>query len=221
MSIRGLVFDLDGTLVDSLEDITFNLNHALGRAGLPPRDSAWTRRNVGQGAAHLVDQAVNGTAGPDRAEAVLGDFLARYEAHPCDRTSPYPGVREALAACHARGLALAVLSNKPAGITVKVVEILELAPFFRFVWGGDSFPERKPSPLPLLHFMARTGLSPAEVLMVGDSAADVQSARHAGIRSAFFPGGYGRLDGSGLSPDFYLQSMEGLIPLLERLESGT
>jgi phosphoglycolate phosphatase len=220
MSIRGLVFDLDGTLVDSLDDITGNLTHALERFGLPPRDSAWTRRHVGQGAAHLVGQAMDGTAGRDRAEAVLGEFIAHYEAHPCDHTRPYPGVREALAACHARGLVLAVLSNKPAGITVRVIEALGMALYFRFVWGGDSFPERKPSPLPLRHFLAATGLAPAEVLMVGDSAADVQSARAAGVRSAFFPGGYGQLDGPGLAPDYYLSSMNELVPLLDRLERG-
>ena len=221
MSIRGLVFDLDGTLVDSLDDITFNLNHALALAGLPPRDKNWARRNVGQGVAHLVRQALDGTAGQDREEAVLAEFVARYEAHPCDRTFPYPGVREALTACHARGLVMAVLSNKPAGITVKVIEILGMAPFFRFVWGGDSFPERKPSPLPLRHFLAETGLVPAEVLMVGDSAADIQSAHDAGVRSAYLPGGYGRLDGDGLTPDFLLQSMDELVPLLERLEQDT
>ena len=151
---------------------------------------------------------MNGTAGPERADEVLGEFVRRYAAHPCDRTIPYPGVGEALAACHARGLLLAVLSNKPAGIVVKVIEILGLAPFFRFVWGGDSFPERKPSPLPLRHFMAETGLHPAEVIMVGDSPADIQSARDAGVRSAFFPGGYGRLDGDALAPD-YLSTIHG------------
>ncbi len=218
MSIRGLVFDLDGTLVDSLDDITFHLNHALALAGLPPRDKAWARRNVGQGVAHLVRQALDGAAERDREEAVLGAFVARYEAHPCDRTFPYPGVREALAACHARGLVLAVLSNKPAGITVKVIEALGMANLFRHVWGGDSFPERKPSPLPLRHFLAETGLAPTEALMVGDSAADIQSARGAGVRSAFFPGGYGRLDGDAPAPDFILPSMSELVPLLERLD---
>jgi phosphoglycolate phosphatase len=213
--VRGIVFDLDGTLVDSLTDITASLNHALARWRLPAKDPAWMRLNVGQGAAFLVAQAVAGTSGEDRQAEILAAFVAHYEAHPCPATFPYPGVPEALADCHARGLTLAVLSNKPAGIVVRVVDAMGWRPWFRYVWGGDSFPEHKPSPLPLRHFMMATGLAPEEVLMVGDSSADVLCARNADARCAFFPGGYGRLDGTGLTADFTLASMGDLPALLD------
>ena len=213
--IRGIVFDLDGTLVDSLADITASLNTVLRREGLPERDADWTRRNVGLGATHLVRQAVAGTAGEGALARLVDDYVAHYNAHPCVWTCAYPGVPETLAECARRGLALAVASNKPAGIVAQVVDALGFGGRFRFIWGSDSFPVLKPDPAALLAFMERTGLRPAAVLMVGDSAADVACAHNAGAWSCHFTAGYGTLDGSGLTPHWRIAAIPELIPILD------
>jgi len=213
--IRGIVFDLDGTLVDSLADITASLNAVLRREELPERDREWVRRNVGLGATHLVRQAVAGTAGEAALERLVGDYVAHYDAHPCVRTEAYPGVPETLAQCARRGLVLAVASNKPAGIVTQVVDALGFGGRFRFIWGSDSFPVLKPDPAALLAFMERTGLRPAAVLMVGDSAADVACAANAGAWSCHFTAGYGTLDGTALIPHWRIAAIPELIPILD------
>lgn len=213
--IRGIVFDLDGTLVDSLVDITTSLNTVLRREGLPERDGEWVCRNVGLGATHLVRQAVAGTAGEGALARLVDDYVAHYNAHPCVRTCTYPDVPETLAECTRRGLALAVASNKPASIVTQVADAQGLGGYFRFVWGSDSFPALKPDPVVLLHFMARTGLGPKEVLMVGDSAADVGCAANAGVWSCHFTAGYGTLDGSGLTPHWRIAALPELIAILD------
>jgi len=213
--IRGIVFDLDGTLVDSLADITTSLNTVLRREGLPEHDGEWVRRNVGLGATHLVRQAVAGTAGEGALARLVDDYVAHYNAHPCTRTYAYPGVPETLAECTRRGLALAVASNKPASIVTQVADALGLGGYLHFVWGSDSFPVLKPDPGVLLHFMARTGLGPKEVLMVGDSAADVGCAANAGAWSCHFTTGYGTLAGSGLTPHWRIAAIPELIPILD------
>jgi phosphoglycolate phosphatase len=214
-AIRGIVFDLDGTLVDSLPDITASLNAVLRREGLPARGEDWVRRNVGLGATHLVRQAVAGTAAAADLARVVADYVAHYDAHPCVRTVPYPGVPETLAELHRRGLALAVASNKPASIVAQVMDALGFGRCFRFVWGSDSFPVLKPDPGVLLGFMARTGLGPKELLMVGDSAADIGCAANAGAWSCHFTAGYGTLDGSGLTPHWRIAALPELIPILD------
>ncbi|NLI46533.1 MAG: HAD-IA family hydrolase [Acidobacteria bacterium] len=213
--IRGIVFDLDGTLVDSLADITASLNTILRGEGLPERDEEWVRRNVGLGATHLVRQAVAGTAGEGALARLVDDYVGHYNAHPCIRTCAYPGVPETLAACTRRGLALAVASNKPAGIVAQVVDALGFGGRFRFIWGSDSFPALKPDPAVLLAFMERTGLRPAAVLMVGDSAADVACAHNAGAWSCHFTTGYGTLAGSGLIPHWRIAAIPELIAILD------
>lgn len=212
--IRAVVFDLDGTLVDSLPDIHASLNYALATVGIAPRSSDWVRRHVGHGAAYLIDSALAGEPDPTRQDRVLNEFVTFYEAHPCPSTRPYSGVMETLRDFHRHGLSQAVISNKPAAIVRRVVAILDMAPFFEYVWGGDSFPEKKPSPMPLRHLMARKGFLPTEVLMVGDSGADIESARLAGVWSCFCTGGYGTLDGACAPPHRLIGNFAELPPIV-------
>lgn len=194
MPIRAIVFDLDGTLVDSLNDIRSAVDHALSGLSLPPKPLEWVRRHVGQGAAHLMRCAVGPEAPPDLAAEALDRFVRFYDEHPCEATVPYAGAADLLAALTGQGRQLAVLSNKPEGITVKVLKALGLDGHFRRVWGGDSFPGKKPSPEGLLHFMAETGSGPRETVLAGDSAADVNCAHAAGAWSCFHSRGYGTLE---------------------------
>jgi len=210
MDIRGMVFDLDGTLVDSLEDIATNLNAALTAFGLDTLRPEWVRRNLGHGARYLTLQALAAQGRDDLGEAVVTEFIRTYNEHPVGTTVPYPGVRRLLERFRDQGIIMAVSSNKPASITTQVIDILNLAPFFRHVWGGDSFAEKKPSPLALQHFVAQHALDPVAVMMVGDSRADVQAAQRAGVCSCFVHNGYGALDPGDPPPDFAIDAFTGL-----------
>lgn len=211
--IKAVVFDLDGTLVDSLGDIGQALNHALQEYGLAPKSQEWVRAHVGLGAAHLIAGALGFDESSPAFAGIMESFGDYYNSHPADTTTPFEGVPECLAELEAAGKTLAVLSNKPTDVTLKVVDILGWRPLFAFVWGGDSFPEKKPSPLALLHLMSECGLSPGEVLMVGDSSADVRCAAAAGAVSAWFSGGYGTLE-TGSSPGFAFGRMGELCPFV-------
>lgn len=173
--MRLAVFDLDGTLVDSLDDLHASVNHALAAVGLPPRSRAEVGGFVGEGARVLLGKAV----GPrtELVEPALAAWRVHYAEHCLDRTRPYPGIEPLLAGA---GRALAVHTNKPGAMARKILDGLGLLPRFAAVVGGDEAP-RKPDPAGLLALMARAGASPAETVFVGDSRHDVETARRAGV----------------------------------------
>ena len=173
---RLAVFDLDGTLVDSVEDLALSVNHALAAVGLPPRTRAEVQGFIGEGARRLVERAVGGRA--DLVEPALAAWHAHYEVHCLDRTRPYPGVAEALSRATCR---LAVLTNKPGPMARKILAGLGLLERFAEVVGGGEAP-RKPDPAGLLGLVARAGVAPAEAVLVGDSVVDVETGRAAGVR---------------------------------------
>ena len=188
-----LVFDLDGTLVDSSRDIAAAANAAIARvaSGAPeiPLDAILSF--VGEGARLLVERCL-GHAGLDLSpEEVLPVYLECYAERLLDTTRLYPGVAEALDAL--AGTTLAVLTNKPGDFSRTILEGLGVAPRFARIWGAGDVPSRKPDPQGLRCLMAETGASPRETWMVGDSATDVGAARAAGTRVAgvtwgFHPG---------------------------------
>ena len=172
---RLAVFDLDGTLVDSVDDLHASVNHALAAVGLPPRSVAEVRTFVGEGARVLLAKAVSPR--DELLEPALAAWRPHYEAHCLDRTVPYPGIGPLLAGA---GRTLAVLTNKPGGMARKILDGLGLLQRFAVVLGGDEAP-RKPDPTGLLEIMARVGATPAETVFVGDSRHDVETARRAGV----------------------------------------
>ena len=172
---RLAVFDLDGTLVDSVDDLHASVNHALAAVGLPPRSVAEVRTFVGEGARVLLAKAV--LPRDELLEPALAAWRPHYEAHCLDRTVPYPGIGPLLAGA---GRTLAVLTNKPGGMARKILDGLGLLQRFAVVLGGDEAP-RKPDPTGLLEIMARVGATPAETVFVGDSRHDVETARRAGV----------------------------------------
>jgi phosphoglycolate phosphatase len=179
LTFDHIVFDLDGTLVDSLADLTAAVNHARRALGLPELPPEAVSGYVGEGARVLVQRSL-GAEHQDRFEDGLRLFMAYYGAHLLDRTQPYPEVTEMLAALAARGAALSVLSNKPVAMSRAIVDGLGLSSCFVAVVGGDSLPARKPDPAGLEYLRALTGTPPERTLVVGDSAIDLQTARAAG-----------------------------------------
>ncbi|GFE58191.1 HAD family hydrolase [Geobacter sp. AOG1] len=192
MTIKLIIFDLDGTLVDSLDDLTDATNHMLSLLGRPTLTSESVRQLVGQGARRLVERAlVNGTEA--EVERGIDAFLTYNGEHLSDRSRLYPGVRETLEVLHGIGLPLTVISNKNVALCRGLLKVLGLEGYFAAVLGADSLPFRKPSPEPLLKLLRDFRTSPATAIMVGDSINDVAAGRGAGVVTVGCTYGYGDL----------------------------
>lgn len=192
---RGLVlFDLDGTLVDSAPDIAAAANAALAAVGRPPRADELVRRYVGNGAERLIHRCLtgdlHGEAPPALFDACYASFMQHYSAGLCVRTRPYPGVEETLDTLAGRGYGLACVTNKLERFTLPLLAELGLARHFPIVVGGDTLRVRKPDPAPLLHAVKQGGGRVATSVMVGDSLTDVTAARNAGMRMICVTYGY-------------------------------
>ena len=175
-----LVFDLDGTVVDSRADLVAAVNHALHELGLSELPPRTLYGYVGDGARVLIERAL-GPAHADRVPAGFAVFMEYYGAHLLDTTRAYPGMVEALDALRGRGITLSVLTNKPVGMSRAILEGLGLADRFVEIVGGDSLPVRKPDPAGIEYLRRRSGTVLARMLLVGDSPVDVLTARAAGI----------------------------------------
>jgi phosphoglycolate phosphatase len=172
---RLAIFDLDGTLVDSLDDLHASVNHALRVVGLPLRSREEIHGFIGEGARLLLERAV--APHGHLLEPALAAWRSHYEAHCLDHTRPYPGIEALLAGA---GRVLAVHTNKPGVMARKILAGLGLLPRFAAVTGGDEAP-RKPDPTGVREIMAHVGASPGETIFVGDSRVDVETARAAGV----------------------------------------
>lgn len=188
------MFDLDGTLVDTVPDIFVALNAALADLRLPPVSIEQTRGWVGNGARTLCGRAIardeQDTADPAQAGVLLERFLLRYAERVCHSSRVYSGARECLQWLHAQGCVLACVTNKPLEHARELLQALELQGFFSLVLGGDSLPERKPDAMPLLECLRHFDVDAANALMVGDSMNDIAAARSAGIESICVTYGY-------------------------------
>lgn len=194
-SRRGLVFDLDGTLVDTLPDLTASLNHALRELGLETVTPALVSRSLhggleGSAVAALATQDVPG--GADRAlPALLSLYGKRYAAACAQLSRPYPGVREVLAQLQHDGVPMSVCTNKTEAQALQLLGALDLLHRFDGVVGADTCGRRKPHPEPLQRALALLGVPAAQALLVGDSEVDRDCAQAAGIALLAFEGGYG------------------------------
>jgi phosphoglycolate phosphatase len=215
-----VVCDLDGTLVDSVPDLTYCVDEMLGRLGLAPVGEAKVRQWVGNGVERLVGRAlVGGMEGEPAADLLaraLPVFLDLYAANISRRSRLFPGVPEGLAGLARLRIPLVCLTNKIARYTVPLMEELGISAFFSLVLSGDSLPEKKPSPLPLLYAAEHFGVPPESGLMVGDSITDVQAARAAGLPVVCLSYGYNHgLDIRTSHPDAVIDSLARLPALLE------
>jgi phosphoglycolate phosphatase len=182
MHPRAALFDLDGTLLDSLEDLAVAMNHALATHGLPVHPVSAHRGFVGEGIRVFVARAVP-RGREELHEAVLATYKAFYAEHMMDHTRPYPGMREVLARLQGEGVKLAVLSNKPDASTRRLVEALLPDVRFGAVYGERAGVPRKPDPTAALGIAAELGVEPGDCAFIGDTAVDMNTARAAGMYS--------------------------------------
>ena len=204
-NVRAFLFDLDGTLIDSKLDLVSSVNFMLREMQRDVLPLATVASYIGHGAPRLVADAL----GPDAAEADrkrgLEIFLAHYEKHSLDATRAYPGVLEGLQSLQDHPMA--VLTNKPAKMSVEILEALGLRKYFRAVYGGDSFEKKKPDPAGALAILKDLGAQPLESAMVGDSDVDIKTARNAGMFAIVVNYGFGQHDRQAEPADLYVDSL--------------
>ena len=207
-SIRLLIFDLDGTLIDSRLDLVYSVNATLEHLGRAPLAHEVIESYVGNGVAALVHRALGPGAFEEQVKHAQEFFLDYYRAHMLDNTVLYPGVREALEALGGRSMA--VLTNKPVRFSEEILEGLDAARYFRFVYGGNSFSCKKPDPVGVQTLLRDVGASVNEAMMIGDSAVDVRTARNAGIWSCGVSYGLGLESMRADPPDLMLDTLADL-----------
>ena len=212
-----VVFDLDGTLADTAPDLTAALNHALGVLGRPPVPAEDVRHMVGHGARALLQKGLAATG--EMTEALVEQgfpiFIDHYVAHIADATTIYPGLEAALDGLAARGVKLAVCTNKAEGLARRCIDALGWATRFDALIGGDTLSVRKPDPAPLFEAIARCGGGAAAY--VGDSITDTDTGRNAGIPTIAVTFGFADRPPEALGATALIDHFDELIPTLEQL----
>ncbi len=190
-----IIFDLDGTLIDSAKDLAISMNATRAYFEMPLLDPNLIYSFVGNGATVLVRRAMGAEASEEVVKEALAFFLKYYRKHALEHTKLYPGVAGLVNDLKQGGHQLAILTNKPVKISADLVSALGLGKYFMRVYGGDSFARKKPDPIGIRTLLNETQMEPANAWMVGDSGVDVQTARNAGVKSCgvawgFQPGAF-------------------------------
>jgi len=178
-----LIFDLDGTLIDSKLDLVHSVNATRAMLDLAPISDDVVASYVGNGAPILIRRALGPSASEAEVQRALQYFLAYYREHMLDHTHLYPGVQDALDRLHEAGTKMAVLTNKPVRFSRSLVEGLGLAQHFFQVYGGNSFEQKKPHPIGIETLLEETGFARDRTIMVGDSGVDIRTARNANVKA--------------------------------------
>jgi phosphoglycolate phosphatase len=207
-TVRALIFDLDGTLIDSKLDLIHSVNAMLREMKRPQLAAETISGYIGHGAPQLVVRALGGTATEEELKHALQFFLGYYEQHKMDNTCAYPGVPGTLE--QLSHVPMAVLTNKPARISVRILNSLGLAKYFRSIYGGNSFESKKPDPFGANKILQEFGVAARDTLIVGDSEVDIQTARNAGTQAAAVNYGFGIHDRAAYPADIYLDHFADL-----------
>jgi phosphoglycolate phosphatase len=220
---RAVLFDLDGTLIDSAPDIAAAVNELLALSGRRPLTVAAVTSMIGNGVEKLVERALNATGDPlsaealEREQAVMLDIYAR---HLTGLTTLLPGVRETLDTLRQNGIRLGLATNKQQRFIETVFDHFSLSSLFDVVIGGGPGIVKKPAPDMLIMAMQQLRATRSDTVMVGDSTSDVQAAKAAGVRSVIVRGGYTSVPAEQLGADIVIDDMTGLTAALESLKSG-
>ena len=204
-----IVFDLDGTLIDSKMDITASVNFTLESLALKPLPAATVTSFIGKGVKNLLMQSL-GEGAQDKFGSAIKVFRRHYNEHCLDRTVLFPRVKETLK--HLHGLSKAIVTNKPGMFTGPILKGLGIETFFDFVLGGDEVPKKKPNPDPIFILLERFQMKPDRVLMIGDSPLDIQMGKAAQIQTCAVTYGYGNKgDLISEKPDFIIDNFFELL----------
>lgn len=213
--VRAVLFDLDGTLLDSIPDLSEACHRMMVELGRPPHAIDVIRTFVGKGMLNLVRRCLveSGSAGESEVEAAVDVFRRHYAEVNGASTLIYDGVLPALEALREQGIPMACVTNKPAAFTGPLLERTGLAPYFAVTVSGDTLADKKPHPAPLLHACERLGVAVGEALMVGDSANDAEAARAAGMPVLLVTYGYSEgVPVDSIECDGLLSSLVEMLP---------
>ncbi|MGH6661730.1 MAG: phosphoglycolate phosphatase [Rhodospirillales bacterium] len=219
----ALVFDLDGTLIDSAPDVRAAANRMLAAEGRRLLSLPEVKDLIGQGGRVLVEKALamTGRPGtPEEIERTFEGFLTTYAGNPAAHTTVYPGAREALESLSADGVRLGICTNKPCRATAAVLEALSLDRFFTVVSCGDAVPHKKPDGRHVLHVIEALGATRDTAAMIGDSENDINAARDAGVRSVAVTFGYAHVPHAELGADALIDRFEDLTETLSRIAAS-
>ena len=216
--IQLVVFDLDGTLADTKKDLALSVNAMREHMGFGPLPLEVITSYVGQGVTVLVKRTLRDKAPDGDVEKGLAFFLDYYGRHLLDNTVAYPGVREALGELGNRKLA--ILTNKPTSFSREIIAGLGLGHYFFEIYGGDSFPLKKPHPMGVKTLMSRVAMPAEKTLMVGDSDTDVVTGRNAGVWTCGVTYGFGPEALKEAGPDLLLENLRDLPPILDGGDGG-
>ena len=207
---KGIIFDLDGTIIDTREDLALAINLMRADYDLPPFTVTKIASYVGNGSRTLVERSISETT-LDIDDA-LRKFVHHYSQHLTDNTYCYDGAVETLKKLNNTEIKCAILTNKPETPTLEILNTMDLSQFFDPILGGDSTPFLKPDPGALNLIIDKWGIPKEELLMVGDNYTDIHVAKNGGIKSAFFTFGYGVKD--AVEPDYILDNFSDLLNII-------
>ena len=220
LQLEAVVWDLDGTLVDSAPDLASALNSVLDKRGFAPLSLASVRTMIGNGVPKLVERGFNALGirpDPIQLEELVGIFVQEYKTCATERTRPYPHIVETLEVIKDMNIPMGVCTNKPEALTRQILDDLGLSSYFISVVGGDTTGKRKPDPRPLLACLRGLATEPESSLMIGDSIHDVQAAHAAGVFIGVVPWGYRSSPVEDLGADFIIHNLADLPEMIRKL----
>ncbi len=218
---RSVIFDLDGTLIDSVPDIAISINEVLKKLDLPTYEISQVRDWIGNGAARLIKRALTGTMDGEPDEELFHQardlFFDYYEQHLNDASIIFPGVLEGLNTLEQLTIKMAIITNKPRRFTPPLLRTMQIDHYFQHIVCGDDLPKKKPDPMPLQYIMELQGLQPSQTVLVGDSASDIQAAQAADVASICVDYGYHQGKGvDALGADYIISSIEEVANLISK-----